>query len=302
MTPEVAAKFSNYADQQGWTWRGGGTGESFESRRWTWVNNTFPKRYEGRTQYETCVRLCNNLKDLGAFDQICDLAGNICDFLRPGFVGTTALTNTLRLTTCLKEFDGEVPKSDLVLILLEAFKFIVPTGPPDSCDKSKGVRTSVPWVFDRVAGELFDYLKADMGESVVSKKASAKAAGKAKAKAKAAAKKGAGAAVAIPPEVFRSKQFLDDLVNSIESVFASCGEANGETKLKVKSLLYSLGLEFCWKGEIKFLGTTHSAWSTLRESFRKFTFEQVQNNTSKELELHFDEAPRHHTERAKIQK
>jgi hypothetical protein len=64
--------------------------------------------------------------------------------------------------------------------------------------------------------------------------------------------------------VFRSKLWLDDLANSINHVYSS--------------LLYSLGLEFAWRGSVVFQNVKYDNWSALREAFRKFTFMSLQKN------------------------
>jgi hypothetical protein len=41
-------------------------------------------------------------------------------------VGGVVVQNLLRLSTTLKEFDGEIPVEDLRLIYKEAMKFVIP--------------------------------------------------------------------------------------------------------------------------------------------------------------------------------
>jgi hypothetical protein len=107
-----------------------------------------------------------------------------------------------------------------------------------------------------------------MGDSVVSKKASAKA--KAKSAAKKKKRSDVGPAEA-PEEIFRSKLWLDDLTTAIETALAGA-DCNDKDNSKTKALLFSLGLEFAWKGSVTFQNVKYDDWSALRKTFRNFAF------------------------------
>jgi hypothetical protein len=143
LCPQVQAKWSAHADAMGWTWRGCGSdsGTSFEARRWNFVESEYKGSFESKNYMEACIRLWGNLRDLGIFQQTLELIGTVCDFIRPGFVGSTTVFNMLRMSTLLKDFDGEISECNIKLLFFEAVKFFVPTGPASSCDVGKGVRT-----------------------------------------------------------------------------------------------------------------------------------------------------------------
>ena len=67
----------------------------------------------------------------------------------------------------------------------------------------------------------------------------------------------------------REKMWLDDVISALESVYDNMDEKPEEAgKVKVKAILISLALQFCWTGNLTLNGKTINAWSVLRSELK----------------------------------
>ena len=67
----------------------------------------------------------------------------------------------------------------------------------------------------------------------------------------------------------REKMWLDDVISALDSVYDIMDEKPEEAgKVKVKAILISLALQFCWTGNLTLNGKTINAWSVLRSELK----------------------------------
>ena len=303
LVKDAHADWVAHADASGLKTRSCGSGEnSYEARRYKFVTEQHPNKWDSRNHFEATLAVYNYLKDKSVYENVCTILGDITDFTKRGFRGDIALHNMHSITTCMREFDVDktIPQDDIKLLLQESLKFCVPTGPPISTNKQAGYRSSLSFYFDRHSSDLVAVIKTPMDGSTVYKKAAQSAkkilqpakpikpqprSQKSGAKSRrledlavsGSNKENLVGVVEMDNRQCRQKYWIDDLVGSIAHIFDAMTAANvkvsAENVSKIKSLLYSVSLEFAFAHVVTFKNIKYDKWSSLRDAVQAFVRE-----------------------------
>ena len=207
-------------------------------------------------EYENTKATVHYLEDLGCARSLGAFIGANVDFRNPRLQNSAVIGNLHALLVCLDKFRGAIDNETLQIVLFEEAKFFMPLGSAQSgqVKASTGSERFPPWLFEKGSANKVRWLLTKMGKGVVPEEVMS-------LDAPTQGEEGDGCS--------REKMWLDDVISALESVYDNMDEKPEEAgKVKVKAILISLALQFCWTGNLTLNGKTINAWSVLRSELK----------------------------------
>lgn len=207
----------------------------------------------------------------GFYPEFQSQIADVTNFCSKALDTNSVVNNFHRLAVVIcKNVPSTIPVSDARLMMVEAAKFVVPTG------NSTSTHRAAPRFFTKFDEDRLNMLQTDMGASIVyadpsTKKGQAQAA---KRKSKTGKKNSDLQEEAVTLKVegeggqIRNVTILDDIYFTVNGVMIQHPDASPEETDKLKALGYSLCFEFVWGGQVLIDGTSYKTWSLMRTALR----------------------------------
>jgi hypothetical protein len=265
-----------------------------------WLNERYKNKYASVNQFDNTKISVHKLNEYGPtfMEEFTSFFAGVVKFKDRSLTTDAAVMNLYALLLALEKTSKTLDVDTRKTVLYEGYKLMMPLSsmkphkfvmrrvPPYIIDKS--CPTKVKWIITEMVGaKIFEQppvkksKKSDATEEATAKaKCKAKSKGKAKSKAKPKPVEmledmcPSISDPALKDAAVRPKYFIEDLTCALDVAFAALPFGMDQQQMTdCKTLMISLGLEFCWAGSVQLDGVSLVDYSVVRKKLQDKVFQ-----------------------------